>query len=88
MSSSAGVLLKILEPVTARAPCVNICRPYQLLASTFTCSPASVRQVFGPLRQDLPASASTFVEPTKSGHFNLVGLYTRIAHNYHYVKFL
>jgi hypothetical protein len=51
---------------SAQAPCVDICRTDQLLASTFARTLDSVRHNFGPLRQDLPASASTFAEPTIS----------------------
>jgi hypothetical protein len=36
--------------------------PIGRLASTFACTPDSERHDFRPLRQDLPASASTFAE--------------------------
>jgi hypothetical protein len=35
--------------------------PSGRLASTFACTPDSVRHDFGPLRQDLPASASSLL---------------------------
>jgi hypothetical protein len=53
--------------------CVNICLniglagadfcPSRRLASSFACTPDSVRRDFGPMRHDLADSASTFAEP-------------------------
>jgi hypothetical protein len=38
--------------------------PSGRLASSFACTPDSVRRDFGPMRHDLADSASTFAEPT------------------------